>query len=242
MSGAADPDNEEAETGSSHCRAEEIEGMFRTRRRRQCLEPDRQRNQAERKIDREQPRPRTDSENARGDRRSQTKGGCDHHGVVAEATALQPRRKHEADQRGIHGHHAAGAETLQRTRNQQARQRPGQRAAERGQSEQQEAAEIDALMADDLTERAERQHGGDDDDLIDIDDPNDLGRADMQIGRHRRQRDVGDHGVERAHRQRREDGGDRPAALARRQAVPRFGAGRWFRSQGVHRIKIGRSK
>src|ERR1700759_5025390 len=71
MPGAADGDDEEAETGRGHRSTKEIEGMFGARRRRQSLDPDRQRDQAERKVDREQPRPGTDRKNARGNRRSQ---------------------------------------------------------------------------------------------------------------------------------------------------------------------------
>lgn len=41
----------------------------------------------------------------------------------------------------------------------------------------------------------------------------------MQVGGNGGQRDVGDRGVERGHRQRGEDGSDRPAPLRGRQAV-----------------------
>jgi hypothetical protein len=81
-------------------------------------------------------------------------------------------------------------------------------------------------VADDLAERAERQYRGDDDDLINVHHPNNIGRAHVKIGRHRRQRDIGDDGVERAHRQRREDRRYRPAPLLRRQAVLGFGVRR----------------
>ncbi len=130
--------------------------------------------------------------------------------AVATTSALWPKPRpssrlgiDEADQRRVHAHDAAGAEPLQRAGDQQARQRPGQRAAERCQREQDQSAEIDALVADDLAERAERQQRRHQRDLVDVDDPDHIGRADVKIGGNGGQRDIGDRGVERGHRHAR---------------------------------------
>jgi len=149
---------------------------------------------------------------------------------VAEAAAQRLAGVDDADQRGVHGHDAAGPQTLQRAGNEQTWQRPGQRAAERRQREQHEAAEIDALMADDLAERAERQQGRDQCDLVDVDHPDRFGRADVEVGRDRRQRDVRNRRIERGHRQRGEDRRDRPAPLTRGQPARAAVSGRELRS------------
>jgi len=102
---------------------------------------------------------------------------------------------------------------------QQAFERPGAGAGERGRREQREPAEVNALVSHDLAERAERQHRREQRDLVDIDDPDDIGRAHMQVGGNRGQCDIGDRGVERRHRKRGEDGKDCPASALRRQSV-----------------------
>jgi len=53
--------------------------------------------------------------------------------------------------------------------------------AERRNREQQETAEIDPFVTDDLAKRAERQQRCNQRDLIHIDDPDRLRRADMKI-------------------------------------------------------------
>ena len=76
-------------------------------------------------------------------------------------------------------------------------------------------------MADDFAERAERQQRRHQRDLIDIDHPDHIGRADMEVGGNRRQRDVGDRRIQRGQRQCSEDRRDRPAPEFRGQAVDR---------------------
>jgi hypothetical protein len=88
----------------------------------------------------------------------------------------------ETNQCGVDAHDAAGAEALQRPGDQQAVQRPRHGAAQRGQCEQQQAAEIDALVADDFAERAKRQQRCDQRDLIHVHHPDHVGRADMKVG------------------------------------------------------------
>ncbi|MGY3364522.1 hypothetical protein ACVWZL_001647 [Bradyrhizobium sp. GM2.4] len=106
-----------------------------------------------------------------------------------------------------------------RARNQQAVQRPGHRAEQRGDGEQDQAAEIDALVPDDLAECSQRQQRRHQRDLVDVDHPDRLLRAHMQVAGNGGQRDVGDRGVERRHRQRGEDRGNGPAPLCGWKAV-----------------------
>jgi hypothetical protein len=144
-----------------------------------------------------------------------------HKRVVAEAAAEQVARIDKADQRAVDAHHAAGAKPLQRARHQQALQRPRAGAGERCQREQRQAAEIDALVADDLAERAERQNCCHQCDLVDIDDPDDIRRADAQVGGDGGQRDIGNRGVERGHGKRGEDRENGPSSALGRQTVGR---------------------
>jgi hypothetical protein len=74
-------------------------------------------------------------------------------------------------------------------------------------------------MADDFAERAERQQRRDQCDLVDIDDPNHVGRTDMEVGGNGGQRDVGNRRIQRGQRQRGKDRRDRPAPEFRRQSV-----------------------
>ena len=118
-----------------------------------------------------------------------------------------------AHQGRVDAHDAARAQALQRARDEQAVQRPCHRAEQRRDGEQDQAAQIDALMPDDLAERSERQQRRHQRDLVDVDDPDRLLRRDTQIGGDGGQGDVGDRGVERGQRERREDRGDSPAPL-----------------------------
>ena len=226
MRRAADADEEEAEATRGQGGARKIERMLCARRLRQRLQADPDGNRAERNVDREQPGPRSDRKNRRGDRRPQRERRSDHQRVVAEAAAQHMGRVDEADQRRVDAHDAARAQPLQRPRRRQAGQRPCERAAKRGQREQQQAAKIDPPMADDFAERAERQQRGDQRDLVDIDHPDHLGRTDLEVGGDGRQRDVRDRRVQRSHRQRGKDRSDRPAPEFRGQAVDWRGCGR----------------
>ncbi|MGY4458872.1 hypothetical protein ACVWYI_002832 [Bradyrhizobium sp. LB13.1] len=219
MRGAADARDEQAEAGRRQDRAEKVKAVIGARRLRQHRKADADRDEAERDVDGEQPRPWADRENGGGNRRPEGEGGRDHQRVVTEAAAEHPAGIDEAHQRRVDAHDAAGAEPLQRARNQETVQRPRLRAEQRGDGEQDQAAEIDALVPDDLAERPERQQRRHQRDLIDVDHPDRLLWCDMQIGGNGGQRDVGDRGVERGHRQRGEDRGDRPAPPRDRQAV-----------------------
>ncbi len=64
VGGAADADDEEAEAGAGQRCTGEVEGMFGARRLRQRLHADQQCNDAERQVDREQPGPGPESEDA----------------------------------------------------------------------------------------------------------------------------------------------------------------------------------
>jgi hypothetical protein len=76
-------------------------------------------------------------------------------------------------------------------------------------------------MADDFAERAERQQRRHQRDLVDVDDPDHVGGADMKIGGDGGEGDVGDCGIERRHRDRDEDRGNRPAPAFGGQTVMR---------------------
>ena len=82
-----------------------------------------------------------------------------------------------------------------------------------------EAAKIDSLVANDFAERAQRQQRGDQRDLVDVDHPDHIRRADAEIGSNRGKSDIGDGGVERSHRERGKDRRHRPPPALRRQAV-----------------------
>jgi hypothetical protein len=76
-------------------------------------------------------------------------------------------------------------------------------------------------VADDLAERAEGQKRRYQRDLVNVDDPDHVGRADMKIRGDGGQRDVGDGRIERGHRECGEDRDHRPSALVCGQAVER---------------------
>jgi hypothetical protein len=198
----------------------------RARRLRQGLQADPDRDHAERDVDREQPWPRADREDRGSDARAERERRSDHERVVAKAAAQHVGGVDKADQRSVHAHDAAGAQSLQRAGRGQAGQRPCQGAAKRGQREQHEASDVDALVTDDFAERPEREQRRNQCDLIDVDHPDRIGRADAKIGSDGGKGNVGDRRIQRSHRQRGEDRCDRPAPEFGRQPV--HGDGRWF--------------
>ncbi len=92
----------------------------------------------------------------------------------------------------------------------------------RGEREQREAHHVDPLLPDDLAERRDRQQRRHHGELIGVDDPDRIGRVDAEIGGDRRQRGVGDGGVEGGEGDAGEHRGHRLPAPGRRQA---FAAG-----------------
>ncbi len=140
---------------------------------------------------------------------------------MSETSALQAPRINETNQRRIHTHDAAGAQTLQHARHQQAGQRPGAGAGQRRHGEQHETCEINPAVTDDFAKRCERQQRCHQGNLVDVHHPDDVGGADMQIGRDSGKSDVGDRGIERRHRQRGENRGRGPAPAFCRQTIDR---------------------
>ena len=223
---AAEAEYQQSQTARRQHRPRNIEGMLGPRRFRQRLQADGDGQQAEWQVDGEQPRPGRDRQDRGGDGRPQRERGRHHQRIMAKAAAEPMPGVDETDQRGVDAHDAGGAQSLQDTGDQQRLERPRQRAEHGRRGEQDQAPDIDALVADDLAERAERQQGGDHGDLVDIDHPDDVGRGRTQVGRDGGQGDIGDCGVQRGHRQRGEDRHRRPAPLLQREVISRRVIGR----------------
>ena len=180
---------------------------------------ERQRHHAERNVDGEQPGPAADCEDAGGERRPDRGGEGDDERVDPDAAAEQVARIGEAHQRRVDAHDAGRAKPLDDARDRQQRQRMRQRAEGGCEREQHEPDQIDAPIADDLAERRQRQQRDRDRELVAVDDPDREGGARVQVGRDRRQRDIGDGAVDDGHDDAERNGQDRLVALGLWQAV-----------------------
>ena len=143
----------------------------------------------------------------------------DDEGVEADAAAEQGPGIGEAHQRAVDREHAGGAEALPDPRDDQRRHVLRQRAGDRAEREDRQAPEIDAAIADALAERGERQQPHHHRELIGVDDPDRFGRAGVELGGDRRQRDVGDRSVEHRHGDADGDRQHRPVAQRGGKAV-----------------------
>src|ERR1700733_1823319 len=125
MGCASDPQSKKTETRRSQQRANKIEGTSSSWHARQGLQTDQHRNNAKGDVNCKQPGPWPDGEDTGGDRWAEREGGGDHQRIVSEDSALQGPKIDETNQRRIHTHDAAGAETLYYAGCEQCRQRPG---------------------------------------------------------------------------------------------------------------------
>ena len=141
------------------------------------------------------------------------------------------------DQGHVNAHDSGRAETLHDTRDGQHDQRVRQRAEEGGQREQQQPRQIDPAIADDLSQRRERQQRDRYRELITIDDPDRRGGAGVQILGDGRQRDIGDRAIHHGHEHAQREGENGPVALWHREAARSVGHGSWHLAAGlnVHR-------
>ena len=88
--GAADSEDEKAEADSGQQCAGNIEGMAGARCLWQGPHTDQQRGETERNVDREQPWPCCDRQNARCERRTKRESGGNNERVVAEPASMHP--------------------------------------------------------------------------------------------------------------------------------------------------------
>ena len=176
---------------------------------------------AERHVDREQPRPVGDREDAGRDTRPDGGRDRDHHRVVAERASQHAVRVDEPHQRGVDAHDPRCPQPLQHARRRQGEQAAGQRARERGDHEQREADPIDAPVADDLARRGQRQQRHRDRELVGVDHPDRAGRRGPEIVRDGGQGDIGDRAIQHRHHEGYEHGEHGPVPLRHRETILR---------------------
>ena len=199
--------------------------MRRARRVRQGAPSHQHGDDANRNIDREQPRPGSHRQNSRRQGRTHRRRNRHHQRIDADAMAQLVAGIGEAHQRGVHAHDPGSAETLNDARRGEQHQRMRQGAEKRRDREQSQARQIDAAIADDFAQRRQRQQGDGDGELIPIDDPDREGRAGVQILRDGGKRDIGDGAIDHRHHDTQHDREDRPITLGQRQAVFGMGGG-----------------
>ena len=221
----ADAQDQQPERARVEYGADQVEPAAGLRGRRQELQRKHQGQGTDRHVDGEQPGPGRDREDTGRDGRPQRGRRRHRHRIEADALAQLVCRIDEADQRCVHAHHPGAAHALQHPRRGQRRQRPTHRAQQGRSGEQGQAVTIYPPVAHDLSQRGERQQARDQGQLIGVDHPDRGGRRRVQVQRDGRQHRVCDRGVERHHRHRHDDGGDRPAPASGGQAVERDGFG-----------------
>ena len=99
----------------------------------------------------------------------------------------------------------------------------GEGTAERCEGEHREAGLRDPPVADDFSQRGERQQGDQNRELIGIDHPHRSRMSDAKAARDRGERDVGDGAVEHGHADGEQDRHDRPVAARTGKAVVLYG-------------------
>ena len=175
---------------------------------------------ADRNIDGEEPVPRRHRKNRGRERRPRHRGDGHHRGIDAHAAPQLVARVDDTDDRRIDTHHSRTAESLNHPHGDQHFQRAGKSAAYRREGEEDESADVDAAVADDIAQRRKTQQRNDDRQLIGIDHPDRIGRRDSQLVGDRRQRDIGDRTVQYRQRHAERDGQNRPQSARHRQPVP----------------------
>ena len=238
MSDTVDGGNTKAEHDRAHQRALPVEGMAAARGMRQGPHSDHHRRDAERNVDRKQIRPGRRRQDAGGQRRPDRGGHRHHQRIDADAAPQHPMRIGKPDQGRVHAHDSGRTKALHDTRDGQQDQRVRQRAEQRGKREQQQPRPIDPAIAEDLSQRREREQRDRYRELITIDDPDREGRAGVQILGDGRQRDIGDRAVHHGHNQAQRDGENGPVALRHRQAVRSVGHGGWHHARILKITKI----
>ena len=221
----AQADHEEREGGRIETCAERVEAVSDPRRFRQRGERQRQGSEPHRHVDGEKPRPRRDQQDQRGHRRPNREADADSQCVEPEAATEVARRINEADERDVDGHDCGSTQPLQHPGGHEARQRPRERAGERGEGEQGEAHDEDAALPDDLAQRRQRQQSGYHCKLVGVDDPDRGTRRDAEVGGDGGQRRVGDGGVDVRERDRAQDRSHGTGPLSRQQSVLSKGVG-----------------
>ncbi len=169
--------------------------------------------------------PRRDGQDARGHGRPDRERERHHHRVHAHAAPQPVRREHEADQRDVDAHDGRAADALQDAGGDERGEGVGQAAHQRGGREKQGAGREHAPVPEDLARGRERQQHGDHGQLIGVDHPDHLGLVHAQAVGDGGQRGVGDRGVQRGHRHREQDRGQRQRVAPTGQAVGDGNAG-----------------
>jgi hypothetical protein len=158
-----------------------VESMAAARGVGQRPHSDHHRRDAERNVDCKQIRPSRCRQDARGQRRPDRSGHGHHERIEADAAPQNLARIGKPDQGHVHAHDSGRAKALHDPRDGQQDQRVRQRAEQGGKREQQQPRQIDPAIADDLSQRRERQQRDRYRELITIDDPDREGRAGVQI-------------------------------------------------------------
>ena len=192
-------------------------------------ESNRDRQCTDRHVDREQPGPWSNRQDAGGDGRSDRRCDRADRRVEPDATAEPAPRIDEAHQCAVDAHDAGRAEALDDARDGQSDQRIRQRAAQRCDGEYDQPVLIDAPIAIDVAKRGERQQRDRHRKLVGVHHPDRGSGAGIDVPPDRRQRHVGDRAVQHRERQAERDGQDRPVALREGNAVGLDGSDEWPR-------------
>jgi hypothetical protein len=216
---AVDAADQRAEHHRGERSAPQIEAMLARRGVGQTAHRQQKGHDADRHVDREQPRPRPDREDRRRDARPGRRRHRDHQRGHRDTAAQLPARIGEAHQRGGDAHHPGRTEPLQGPPEGQHFERSGQCADQRRAGIDHQPDAVDPAIAENVAERGEGQQRDHHRELIGVDHPDRIGGAGVQILSDRRQRDIDDRGIEARHRQPDHQGQDRPIALRLRKTV-----------------------
>ena len=200
---------------------------------RQRLPPHEHCCDANRKVDHEQPRPRSDAEYDGGKRRARCRRHRQDESIVTDPPPQHLRRIGRANQRGIHAHDACGTDSLEHASEDQSGEAMRESARDGPDREQREPRDINAPIAETIAQGSQRKQQDRDRQLVGVDYPHRRRRGRAEVLRDRRQRHVRDRPVEHRHGKRQPDRGRRPITARDWKAVFAL-RGRDFRLRDVH--------
>ncbi len=190
--------------------------------------------QRQRQVQAEQPAPVELGQHRRGQHRPGDRAQRHHHGIQRHALAQQAARVDLPHQGAVDTQRPGHAHALQGAGHDQPGQGRCQRRQHAGQPEHQHAPQVHALVAQAIAQGRQRQQQHQGCDLVGIHHPQGVGRVDLPLARHLRQRQVQHGAVQHTEHQTAHDHRHGQLAGAPLHAIGRFRRGRCGHSRKTH--------
>ena len=193
--------------------------------------------QRQRQMQTKQPAPLPNRQHGRRQHGAHHRAQCHHHGVQRHTLAQHAARVNLAHQCAVDAQHPGHAHALQSARGNQPRQRRGQRGHDAGQTKNQHAPQVDALVAQAVTQSRQRQQQHQRGDLVGVHHPQGVGRVNLKLARHLWQGQIQHRAVQHANHQSANNDRHGQFACSPLHAVRQYG-GRQRRIRNTHNQQL----